>query len=464
MRNPRENKYMSNKGARRRKESGDISGTLHGKMPGKNAGTDTAKSKSDKEQRASASRGNGAVYKDRKKLAGGEQRTDRPADAKNRSRCPYSGKCGGCTWIDAPMEDQLRDKQSYVEECIGDYGPVHPIIRMKNPGRYRNKVTSVFGIDSHKKPVCGVYRERSHDIVPVKDCLIEDRTADQIIQTIFRLLPSFQLKVYDEKTGFGLIRAVQVRKAHATHEYMVTIVTNGPVFPSRNNFAKELVRLHPEITTIVQNINDRDTTMILGRRENVLYGKGYVEDELCGKRFRISSSSFYQVNSLQTEKLYRIAIDYAGLSGKEKVIDTYSGIGTIGICASDLCAQVIGVELNRDAAVMAKENAALNKADNVQITADDSGHFMADMASRGEHADVVFMDPPRSGASDEFLQSLLLLRPHKIVYISCNPQTMGDNLAVLTDGGYRLKKAVPVDMFPYTREVETVGLLLRQDS
>ena len=375
---------------------------------------------------------------------------------KTKSRCPWSGRCGGCTMIDVPYEDQIREKQKVVEELIGDFGPVEPFIKMKNPGRYRNKVTSICGIDSRKKPICGVFRERSHEIIPVKTCLIQDRRADAIVQSVFSLFPSFKMKVYDERTGYGMVKAIQVRCARATGQIMVTLVTSGPAFPSRKNFVDALLKLEPSITTIIQNINDRDTTMVLGTREKVLYGNGYIEDTLLGKTFRLSSRSFYQVNSIQTEKLYNIAIDMAGLSGKERVLDAYCGIGTIGICASDKAKEVIGVELNEDAAADAQENARLNHADNVTIYADDAGQFMTEMAQKKEPVDVLFMDPPRSGASFDFLQSALILAPKKIVYISCNPETLADNLSYMTDGGYVMKKAVPVDMFPYTESVETV--------
>ncbi len=379
--------------------------------------------------------------------------------AGKKSACPYNGKCGGCTLIDVPMEEQLADKHRWVRECIGAYGPVEPVIQMKNPYRYRNKVTSIFGLDRKRHPVCGVYRARTRDIVPVKECRIENRQADRIVQDIFEMLPSFKLRVYDPETGLGILRAVQIRTAHATGEVLVTLVTAGPVFPSRNNFSKALTAQHPEITTIVQNIKENDSSMVLGEREKVLYGKGYIEDELCGKRFRISSRSFYQVNSLQTEKLYRIAIDAAGLSGKERVLDAYCGIGTIGICAADHAKEVLSVELNGDAAQDAENNVRCNGLTNVTVYHEDAGKFMQEMAAQGERADVLFMDPPRSGSTEEFLQAALQMGPEKIVYISCNPETLGRDLEILTKGGYRMKRAVPVDMFPFTREVETVVLL-----
>ena len=365
--------------------------------------------------------------------------------------------------IDVPYEQQTQEKQQLVEDLIGPFGRVDPIIRMKNPDHYRNKVTSVFAPDRKGRPVCGIYKAGTHEVVPVKSCLLEDLRADRIIQTVFTLMESFKLRVYDEDRGTGLIRYVQVRTAHSTRQVMVTLVTGQTVFPPAKKFVNALLKRHPEITTVVQNINDKQTTMVLGDREKVLYGPGYIEDVLCKKRFRISSRSFYQVNSLQTEKLYNIALDYAGFSGKERILDAYCGIGTIGIIASDRCREVLSVELNPEAVADAKVNAKLNSVQNVEVYKNDAGRFMRDMAAKKEKLDVLFMDPPRSGASEEFLYAALELGPAKIVYVSCEPTTLARDLAVLTEGGYVMKKAVPVDMFPYTEGVETVVLLSRRN-
>ena len=376
-----------------------------------------------------------------------------------KSRCPVSKKCGGCTMIDVPYAEQAERKQQLVEELIGEFGRVDPIIRMKNPDHYRNKVTSVFAPDKKGKPVCGIYKAGTHEVVPVKSCMLEDLRADRIIQTVFALMESFKIRVYDEDRGTGFLRYVQVRTARGTRQVMVTLVTAEAVFPPAKKFVNALIKRHPEITTVVQNINDKHTTMVLGDREKVLFGPGYIEDVLCKKRFRISSRSFYQVNSLQTEKLYNIALDYAGFSGKERILDAYCGIGTIGIIASDRCKEVLSVELNAEAVKDAKINAKLNGADNVEVYKNDAGRFMEDMAARKEKLDVLFMDPPRSGASEEFLRAALQLGPARIVYVSCEPTTLARDLDILTEGGYEMKKAVPVDMFPYTEGVETVVLL-----
>ena len=378
---------------------------------------------------------------------------------KTKSRCPVSKKCGGCTMIDVPYAEQADRKQQLVEELIGSYGRVDPIVKMKNPDHYRNKVTSVFAPDKKGRPVCGIYKAGTHEVVPVKACLLEDLRADRIIQTVFALMESFKIRVYDEDRKTGFLRYVQVRTARGTKQVMVTLVTAEAIFPPAKKFVNALIKRHPEITTVVQNINDKQTTMVLGDREKVLYGPGYIEDVLCKKRFRLSSRSFYQVNSLQTEKLYNIALDYAGFSGKERILDAYCGIGTIGIIASDRCKEVLSVELNAEAVKDAKINAKLNNAGNVDVYKNDAGRFMRDMAVKKEKLDVLFLDPPRSGASEEFLSAALELGPAKIVYVSCEPTTLARDLAILTEGGYAMKKAVPVDMFPHTEGIETVCLL-----
>ena len=281
------------------------------------------------------------------------------------------------------------------------------------------------------------------------------------MQSVAGLMKSFKMRAYNEDTGYGFLRHILIRTGYHTGQIMVVLVTASPVFPSKNNFVKALRKLHPEITTIVANVNDRNTSMILGDKQQVLYGKGYIEDILCGKRFRISPKSFYQVNPVQTEILYDKAMEYAELTGKETVIDAYSGIGTIGMVASDRAKEVISVEVNGDAVRDAIANAKMNKIKNVHFYKADAGEFMVKMAAAGQKADVVFMDPPRAGSDRKFLNSLLRLKPRKVVYISCNPETLKRDLGYLTGNGYRVKKIQPVDMFPMTEGIETVSLLSR---
>ena len=330
---------------------------------------------------------------------------------------------------------------------------------MEDPYYYRNKVHAAFGRDRKGNVISGIYEEKSHRIVSVDDCMIEDKKSQEIIRTIRGMLKSFKIKTYDEDTGYGLLRHVLVRRGFSTGEIMVVLVTVSPIFPSKNNFVKALRKEHPEITTVVLNVNDRQTSMVLGDRNIVLYGPGFIKDRLMGLTFRISPSSFYQVNPVQTEVLYGKAMEFAAMTGKERVIDAYCGTGTIGIIASRNARDVIGVELNRDAIRDARMNARENKIRNVRFVPGDAGWFMEGMAAEGEKVDVVLMDPPRAGSDRKFLHSLLSLSPEKIVYVSCNPETLARDLAYLTKRDYLVKKMQPVDMFPVTDSVEVVCLL-----
>ena len=352
-------------------------------------------------------------------------------------------------------------KQNQMQKLLGNYCKVHGIKGMDYPFHYRNKVHAVFGYRKGEA-ISGVYEEKTHNIVPVETCMIEDQKADEIIVTIRSMLRSFKIRVFDEDTGYGLLRHVLIRRGFTTGEILVVLVTASPVFPSKNNFVKALREKHPEITTIVQNINGRSTSMVLGDKEHVLYGKGYIEDVLCGLRFRISSRSFYQINSVQTEKLYGKAMELAELTGKETVLDAYCGIGTIGLIASKHAGKVIGVELNQDAVRDAVQNAKKNGITNAQFFCNDAGRFMSHMAARGESADVVFMDPPRSGSTEEFIDAVALMQPKRVVYISCGPDTLARDLKVFAKHGYRAKEAWPVDLFGWTGHVETVTLLTRK--
>lgn len=379
------------------------------------------------------------------------------------SLCPVAKRCGGCRWINKPYEEQLSLKEAWVKELMKPYCKLEPIIGMENPFHYRNKVNAVFRESKTYGIISGIYEEGTHTVVALDSCMIEDKKADEIIVTIRGLLKSFKIRPYHEDAGHGLLRHVMVRTAHATGEIMVVLVLSSPVMPSKNNFVKALRERHPEITTIVVNVNDRNTSMVLGTKEQVIYGKGYIEDVLCGKRFRISPRSFYQVNSVQTEKLYSKALEYAALTGKETVVDAYCGTGTIGLIASDKAGQVIGVELNNDAVRDAKINAKVNQVKNIQFYQNDAGAFLVGMAEQHARVDVVLMDPPRSGSDEAFLSSVATIAPKKIVYISCNPETLVRDLAYLVKRGYKVRKGVPVDMFPFTElhHVEMVCLLTK---
>ena len=378
--------------------------------------------------------------------------------------CPIYKKCGGCQLRNLSYEEQLSLKQSKIIKLIGRYCHVDEIIGMENPYNYRNKVQAAFGMTRGGKIISGVYQSKSHRIVCVDECRLEDKKADEIIVTIRNMMKHYRMLPYNEDTGVGFLRHVLVKRGFTSGEIMVVLVTGTSVFPCKNDFIKELLRLHPEITTIVQNINNKFTSMVLGEKETVIYGNGYIEDVLCGKRFRISPKSFYQINPVQTEVLYGKAVEFALLTGKEKVIDAYCGIGTIGIVASDKAGEVIGCELNADAVADARVNAKINGVENIKFFCADAGEFMLGMKEAGEKCDVLFMDPPRAGSDKRFLSSAVSLSPDRIVYISCNPETQQRDLFYLTKNGYKVKKIQPVDMFPFTNHVETVVLLSRDFS
>jgi len=375
-------------------------------------------------------------------------------------RCPVYKKCGGCQ-LDTAYPEQLRFKQRKVERLLRRFGKAAPIIGMEKTCHYRNKVQAAFYTNRSGKIISGVYQSGTHHVVGIDSCMIEDETADKIIVAVRRLLPSFKLTTYNEDTGRGFLRHVLVRRGFSTNEIMLVLVTGTPVFPSKNNFVKAILKQFPEITTIVQNVNNLSTNLVLGDRQNVLYGKGYIEDVLCGCRFRISPKSFYQINPVQTEVLYGKAIEFAQLRGDETVLDAYCGIGTIGIVAAKNGAgRVIGVELNGDAVRDAITNAKRNNLKNIRFYKGDAGEFMESAAEEEERPDVVFMDPPRAGSNEKFLRSLIKMSPGRVVYVSCNPETLARDLRFLTDNSdYKVKKIQPVDMFPHTEHVETVVLL-----
>ena len=389
-----------------------------------------------------------------------EKRKKMPDSGK---RCPVRKKCGGCSLLEMEYSEQLKRKEDFVRKTLKGIVKPEAIIGMENPWHYRNKIHASFARKRDGSIVSGIYEEGTHRLVPVEDCLIQNERANRIVRDLCGLFESFKIKVYNEDTGYGLVRHVLIRTGHVSGEVMVVLVCVSPVFPSKRNFVNALRKLHQEVTTVVLNVNDRRTSMVLGKRDIVLYGKGYIEDQLCGCTFAVSPQSFYQVNPVQTEILYRKAIEFADLHGTEKVLDAYCGTGTIGLIAAEYAGEVTGVELNPEAVRNAVSNAKRNQRKNIRFVQGDAGEYMQKMAAQRETMDVVLMDPPRAGSDEAFLSSLVTLAPEKVVYISCNPVTLARDLKYLGKHGYRAKRAVPVDMFPWTAEehVETVVLLSR---
>jgi 23S rRNA (uracil1939-C5)-methyltransferase len=370
-------------------------------------------------------------------------------------------KCGGCQLLNLKYDEQLSFKQASVIKLLGKFHHVDEIIGMDKPYHYRNKVQAAFSLDRNKNIISGVYQSSTHRVVNVDSCLLEDENADRINITIRFLLKSFKLLPFNEDTGRGFLRHTLIKRGFKSGEIMVVLVSGTSVFPKKRQFVNALLERHPEITTVVWNINDKRTSLILGSRYEVLYGSGKITEQLCGFDFRISPSAFYQINPVQTEVLYKKGLEFAALEKTDTVIDAYCGTGTIGIIASKNAGEVIGVELNADAVKDARENAKLNKVDNIRFIKADAGKFMLDLAKEKKKIDAVIMDPPRAGSDKAFLSSLVSLSPDRIVYISCNPETQQRDLFFLVRNGYKVRKIQPVDMFPHTRHVETVVLITR---
>ena len=382
--------------------------------------------------------------------------------ASKELKCAVAKKCGGCDYINSSYNKHVKEKLDTANSLIKKYGKFDGIVSMSNPYHYRNKVSAVFGFEN-KKIIAGTYEKNSHRVVDTKNCLIEDEKASSIIQTIKKMCVSFKIKAYDEDSGYGFLRHVLIRVGKKSGQIMVVLVTSNVIFPNKNAFIKVLRGEHPEITTIVQNVNNKNTSMVLGDREIVMYGKGYITDELCGLTFKISPKSFYQVNREQTEKLYSQAIEYANLNGDEVLLDAYSGIGTIGLIASKSVKEVISVELNKDAHKDAITNAKINNIKNVKFYNADATAFINDLAAAGEKIDVVILDPPRTGSTEEFIAAVGRLKPKKVVYVSCNPETLARDLESFKRQRYGFEKGMVFDCFCHTGHVETVALLSKLD-
>ena len=374
---------------------------------------------------------------------------------KSSYTCPVFGKCGGCQLLGKPYEKQLQEKKQYLESLFPGE-TVEEVLGMEDPVGYRCKVQRIFEFRKGQV-IAGNYEAHSHRLVPVDSCLLEDPDCDAILSDIQLLVKKFHLPVYDPIRRQGVLRYVLIRKGKYTGQLLVVLVTAGFAFPGKKNFVKALISQHPEITSIVQNLNTRTDSLILGSKNEVLYGRGYIVDELMGKQFRISASAFYQVNPAQTVHLYKTALEMTDLKGKS-VLDAYCGTGTIGILASDFAKEVVGVEINPEAVTDAIYNAKANQVSNIRFIRKDASEYLL-----GDHVpDVVLMDPPRSGSTPAFLDAIATAGVKEIVYISCGPEALARDLVYLKQKGYEVKRIKPVDLFPFTSHVETVCYLYHQ--
>ena len=369
----------------------------------------------------------------------------------------YEKKCGGCPLLALPYREQLAQKQARLQELLGGLAPVKAVQGMAEPLHYRNKAIASFATQRGKL-VCGLYAEGTHRVLPGADCLLQEEILNKTLAAVLDAARACRWTAYDEDRGTGLLRHTVLRSS-CSGKVLVTLVTPGPDLPGSKNFCTALRKKAPWVVSIVQNINPTRSSAVLGSREKTLYGPGFVLDTLCGTQFAISSRSFYQVNRTQTEVLYKKALELAKLTGRETVIDAYCGIGTIGLCTAPLAKQVIGVERNPAAVKDAAANARRNKIANARFVCADATEWMAAAAGEGLHPDVVFLDPPRAGSTPECIAAVNKMKPRRVVYVSCDPETLARDVAAFTRLGWRAAKFCPVDLFPQTKHVETVVLL-----
>lgn len=376
--------------------------------------------------------------------------------------CPnVSQHCGGCPLLTTPYPQQLAQKQARLQTLLGRFAPVEAVRGMDEPWHYRNKAIASFAMRQGKL-VCGLYAEGTHRVLPGGDCLLQQQILNRTLAAVTEAAQSCRWTAYDEDRGTGLLRHVVLRATRDDH-VLVTLVTPGPALPGAQNFCTALRKAAPWVAGIVHNCNPTATSAVLGNREKVLYGPGFVLDTLCGLRFAISSRSFYQVNPVQTEVLYGAAIQLAGLTGRETVVDAYCGIGTIGLCAAPSAGRVIGVERNPAAVGDAIANARRNGLRNARFYCADATPWMTRAAQEHLRPDVVFLDPPRAGSTPACIEAVARMAPRRVVYVSCDPETLARDVALFGKQGYQAQRFVPVDLFPHTRHIETVALLTRQE-
>ena len=363
-------------------------------------------------------------------------------------------------------EAQLNFKQNQIQQLLkkahlDDQIKVLSTLGMENPIHYRNKAQVPVRKINGKLEV-GFYRKGSHHFVPMKDFTIQDQRIDEILQATLTILNKYNLSAYDEETQKGLIRHLMVRRGYYSHEVMVVVVTNGKSFPHGDKIANEIVESMPDVKSVIQNVNNRNTNVILGNQDIVLAGASTITDTLNGLKFKISAHSFYQVNPQQTEVLYNEAIKQAGLTGNETVIDAYCGIGTISLNLAEHARKVYGVEIVPEAIADAKENAQLNHIDNVDFEVGNAEEWMAKWESQGINPDVIIVDPPRKGLTNSLIHSAAAMNPKKIVYVSCNPATLVRDIQQFMDEGYHVSQPIqPVDQFPMTQHVESITVMTR---
>ena len=386
-----------------------------------------------------------------------------PSEYRCSEDCTSYKRCGGCDLRHIKYEKTLDIKRNMVQALVNktlmNKMRVNETIGMEEPYNYRNKAQYPVGINKNGEPIFGVFANRTHEIIPMEECKIQTKISEQISKYILNFIKDNMIKVYDEKSNIGVFRHIIVKVGIKTNEVMCVLVVNEDKIKNEQKLVDSLIGEFPQIKTVVKNINNKNTNVILGNKNIVLYGNGYIEDKLGKFTFKISPMSFYQINPIQTEKLYNLAVKGAGLTGKEEIFDLYCGIGTIGIFASKYAKKVYGIEIVPQAIEDAKENAKINNVTNAEFMVGDVEFALSELIEKRKiKPEVVFVDPPRKGLDNTTIQNLIKVSPERIVYISCNPATLVRDLKELEEK-YEIKEITPVDMFPFTKHIECVAVL-----
>ncbi len=387
----------------------------------------------------------------------------KPSEYRVKAPCPASSKCGGCQLMHIDYKKQLEIKKDIIENALRRIGKidvgVSEMIGAPKPYRYRNKMIFPIGIDKNGKKICGFYRERSHDIIPLDDCLLGDEIISKIIKEVMSFIEKYKITVYNEEQHKGIVRRLFIRYGFNTDEMMVVLSINAKTLPHYDEFAKIISSISPKIKSVILNFNTKKTNAVLGDTNAVIFGNETISDTLCGLKYEISPHSFFQINPYQTEKLYNKALELAEISKNDKVMDLYCGIGTISLCAAKKAKSVIGVEIVEQAILDARKNAEQNGIKNATFYAEDASVLVPKLIEDGEKPDIVILDPPRKGSDEKTLSAIVKAKPERIIYISCNPATLARDLRFLEDNGYKTDYICGVDMFSQTTHIESIAKL-----
>lgn len=391
-----------------------------------------------------------------------------PSENRVEPICPLYKRCGGCQLQHMSYQEQLVFKKNRVKDCLERIGKITDVkindtLGMEEPLRYRNKVQLPVGVEKGE-PIIGFYAPRSHDIINLQQCFIQHETGDEVVQLTRDWMKKFGISAYDENTKTGVVRHVMIRKGFKTGEVMVVLVTNTEKLPHKDEFVKLVIEKIPGVKSIIQNINNKPTNVVLGQQNITLWGSNTITDYIGQFKFEISPLSFFQVNPFQTEVLYNKALEYANLSGEETVFDAYCGTGTISLFLAQKAKKVYGVEIIPEAIENAKKNAKLNNIHNAEFFVGEAEVIIPKLIEDGKKAEVVVVDPPRKGCEKSLIEAIAEMRPNRVVYVSCDPATLARDLRIFEDLGYKTEAVQPVDMFPHTNHVECVVGIRRKDS